>query len=146
MDFGLSEDQRQFGDALRRFLSDRVTMDLRRAGDDAALWAGLTELGLPGLLVPEEAGGAGLGLLDAALVAEALGQHAAPTPFLGSAVLAPVALRATTHLPEIAAGRVRVAVGLGVLAGSTGACALQRDGDRISGHVTGLLDAGDATH
>ena len=93
MEFGLSEDQRQFDDALRRFLADRVTMELRRAGDDTALWAGLTLLGVAGLLVPEAAGGAGLGLLDAALVAEALGRHAAPTPFLGTAVLASLALR-----------------------------------------------------
>ena len=146
MEFGLSEDQRQFGDALRRFLTDRVTMELRRAGDDTALWAGLTELGLPGLLVPEEAGGAGLGMLDAVLVAEALGQHAARTPFLGSAVLAPVALRATPHLPEIAAGRMRVAIGLGAVTGSTGMCTLRRDGDRLSGSVSGLLDAAGATH
>jgi alkylation response protein AidB-like acyl-CoA dehydrogenase len=146
MEFGLSEDQRQFGDALRRFLTDRVSMDLRRTGDDRALWARLTELGVPGLVVPEEAGGAGLGMLDAALVAEALGQHAAPTPFLGSAVLAPVALRNTAHLPEIAAGRMRVAVGLGALTGSTSICTLRRDGDRLSGSATGLLDAGGATH
>ena len=58
MEFGHSEDQRQFGEALRRFLTDRVTMELRRGGDATALWAGLTELGVPGLLVPEEAGGA----------------------------------------------------------------------------------------
>ena len=146
MEFALSEDQRQFGNALRRFLADRVTMDLRRAGDDAALWAGLTELGVPGLLVPEEAGGAGLGLLDAALVAEALGQHAAPTPFLGSAVLAGVALRDTAHPPEVAGGRMRIAVGLGALTGSTGVCTLRRDGDKVSGRATSLLDAAGATH
>ena len=146
MEFGLSEDQRQFGDALRRFLADRVTMDVRRAGDDAAVWAGLTELGVPGLLVPEEHGGAALGLLDAALVAEALGQHAAPTPFLGSAVLAPLALRQTPYLPEIAVGRMRVAVGLGALTGSTGVCTLRREGDWLSGGVSGLLDAAGATH
>lgn len=146
MEFGLSGDQRQFGDALRRFLADRVSMELRRANDHRTLWAGLTELGVPGLLVPEEAGGAGLGLLDAALVAEALGQHAAPTPFLGSAVLAPVALRETAHLPEIAEGRMRLVVGLGALTGSTGTCTLRREGDRISGSATGLFDAAGATH
>ena len=146
MEFGLSEDQRQFGDALRRFLTNHVSMELRRTGDDKALWAGLTELGVPGVLVPEGSGGAGLGMLDAALVAEALGQHAAPTPFLGTAVLAPVALRDTAHLTDIAAGRMRVAAGLGALTGSTGVCTLRRDGDRLSGTTTGLLDAAGATH
>src|ERR671926_130996 len=40
----------------------------------------------------------------------------------------------------------RVAVGLGALAGSTGACTLRRDGDRLSGQATGLLDGAGATH
>ena len=41
------------------------------------LWDSLVELGLPGLLVPERFGGAGLGVLDAAVAAEVLGGAAA---------------------------------------------------------------------
>ena len=41
----------------------------------------------------EEHGGLGLGMVEAALAAEALGAAVAPAPFLGSAVLAPLALR-----------------------------------------------------
>ena len=47
---------------------------------------------MAGVLVPEEHGGLGLGLLEAALIAEALGKHVAPVPFLGTAVMAPLAL------------------------------------------------------
>lgn len=153
MHVGLSEEQLLFGDALRGFLAARVTMDVRRAGGGDALWAGLTELGLPGLLVPEAYGGAGLGLLDAALAAEALGQHAAPTSFLGTGVIAAAALRwlgrpeqQARWLPEIAAGRMRVAVGFGAIAGGTAEVALRRDGDRLSGRAAGLFDAAGATH
>src|SRR5277367_5526032 len=94
MEFGLSLEQRQFDDSLRDFLKDRLPMDRLRAlaepggGYDAALWTGLTELGLHGLIVPERFGGAGLGVLDAAVAAEALGHAAAPVPFVGSVVMA----------------------------------------------------------
>ena len=53
--------------SLRAFLKDRLPLDTlcRLAepgtGFDADLWRGLGELGLHGLLVPEEDGGAGLG-------------------------------------------------------------------------------------
>ena len=47
-----------------------------------------------GLLVPESAGGLELGVLDAAVIAEALGHHVTPAPFLGTAVLFPRALAA----------------------------------------------------
>ena len=43
------------------------------SGFDAELWDSLVALGLPGLLVPERFGGAGLGVLDAAVAAEVLG-------------------------------------------------------------------------
>ena len=62
--------------------------------NDRAIWRGLAELGAPGILVPEAHGGSGLALLDAALVAQSLGHAATPSPFLSTAVIAPVALRA----------------------------------------------------
>ncbi len=94
MEFALSEEQRLFADSLRSLLADRLPIEaLRRhaeigSGFDAALWESLTELGLPGLLVPERFGGAGLGVLDAAVAAEALGGAAAFAPFAGSVVMA----------------------------------------------------------
>ncbi len=98
MEFGLSEDQRLIEQSLRGFLADAMPLDevrrvaAERGGFDADLWAGLCELGVPGLLVAEEYGGAGLGMLDAAVVAEALGYAAAPTPFTGACVMGPVAV------------------------------------------------------
>lgn len=57
------------------------------------LWQALSrDLGLAGLLVPEELGGAGASAREAAVVLEELGRAAAPVPFLTSAVVATSAL------------------------------------------------------
>ena len=100
MDFGLSEDQQLLAATLRDYLAEHAPItrvrELRAAGavHDPALWKGLAELGMPGVLVDEAAGGSGLALLDAALVAGALGHACAPTPFLATGVVAPLLLRA----------------------------------------------------
>jgi alkylation response protein AidB-like acyl-CoA dehydrogenase len=99
MDFGLSEDQLLLEETLRSFLADRVPIErvreLRDAScpNDRAIWRELAELGATGILIPEADGGSELALLDAVLVCQALGHAVTPTPFLGSAVMAPVALR-----------------------------------------------------
>ncbi|HEY7576796.1 MAG TPA: acyl-CoA dehydrogenase family protein [Acetobacteraceae bacterium] len=143
MEFALSQEQRLFADSLRGMLRERVTVDaLRRhaetgSGFDEELWNSLVELGLPGLLVPERFGGAGLGVLDAAVAAEVLGGAAAFAPFAGSAVMATLgfmlgaseALQAA-WLPRIAAGEVRFGVGV------------SRNGEQV--HAA--IDAGAATH
>lgn len=56
-------------------------------GLDRALWNRSAELGLAGLLVPEQYGGVGLGLLDLAVAADAMGYCAAPGPLLGHSLL-----------------------------------------------------------
>src|SRR2546429_3626666 len=69
------------------------------------------DLGLLGLAVPDEYGGAGLGQVELSVVMEELGAALTPSPFLASAVLAASALLATDDdeakrdvLPGIAAG------------------------------------------
>jgi alkylation response protein AidB-like acyl-CoA dehydrogenase len=159
MEFGLSLEQRQFDDSLREFLKDRLPMERLRAlaepggGYDADLWNGLAELGLHGLVVPERFGGAGLGVLDAAAAAEGLGYAAAPVPFTGTTVMAPLAFinsateaQQDEYLPMVAAGEARIAVGFAGLAGQTGAASVTLDGSALTGTVTGIMDAGAATH
>ncbi|GAB2831345.1 acyl-CoA dehydrogenase family protein [Actinocorallia aurea] len=69
----------------------------------AGLWKALAvDLGLAGLLVPEEHGGAGASAREAGVVLEELGRYAAPVPFLTSAVVATVLL-AETGGPLLAA-------------------------------------------
>ncbi len=125
MDFGLSDEQKLLDESLRRFLAERMPMtrvrELLETPDahDAKVWSELAELGVAGCLIADEHGGAGLSLLDAAVIATALGHAAAPTPFLGSAVLAPSLLASAGSdaqrkewLPKLAAGKLRVGVAL----------------------------------
>src|SRR5271163_3916910 len=61
--------------------------------DFSAVWHALAaDLGMAGLLVPEQLGGAGASAREAAVVMEEIGRAIAPVPFLSSAVLATVAL------------------------------------------------------
>lgn len=159
MEFGPNETQRLFDRIVRSLLAERLPVeDVRRlarsgSGFDDQLWKGLVEMGLAGLIVPERFGGGGLDMFAAALAAEAFGHFAAPSPFAGAAVMAPVAILGggsdgaqAEWLPRIAAGTVRVAVLFDRLAGVTGSGEVDRRGDRLSGRVGAGLDFAGATH
>jgi alkylation response protein AidB-like acyl-CoA dehydrogenase len=78
-------------------------------GYDESLWKLLCEqVGAAALVVPEDLGGAGGELADAAVVLEELGKHLVPTPLLGT-TLAELALLTADHpdselLERLAAG------------------------------------------
>ncbi len=122
MDFGLSDEQKLLQANLRRYLDERLPVARARkamegAEPDPSVWRELAELGVAGILIPEEHGGSGLGVLDAAVAAEVLAWGAVPAPFLGSAVLAPVLLREAASreqqaawLPRLATGEARLSV------------------------------------
>jgi alkylation response protein AidB-like acyl-CoA dehydrogenase len=124
MDFALSEEQELLQETVRRFVAQECPAKSVRAifdGERAlvpALWKGLCELGVAGLAVPEAHGGAGLELLELALVAEELGRGAVPVPFLGHslATLALVhggsAAQQAKWLPRLAQGTARATVAL----------------------------------
>lgn len=156
MEFALSEDQRQMQDSLRSALARacplarvRDVADRGLARDDA-VWAVVCELGIPALLVPEAHGGLGLSLLDAAIAAEELGRRAAPVPFLGSAVLATIALREAASaeqqaqwLPRLATGEAVVGVALCEALAGAGAGVQLRD-ERLYGSSCFVIDAAQA--
>jgi len=116
------------------------------------VWAGLTELGLPGLIIDEAHGGLGLGLLEAAVAAEALGAAVAPAPFLGAAVLAPLALKLggtaeqqAKWLPKLAAGEATAGVAISEpIAGARDGAGVEARGGRLSGQALFALDAAGA--
>src|SRR5262245_13389769 len=92
MDLEFTDEQEQLRDSVRRFLAQRAPLEYVRARyaepatdvDDA--WTGLVELGVLALLVPEDHGGAGLGLVDAAVVLEEAGRALYPGPLTSSAI------------------------------------------------------------
>ncbi|MGV9865512.1 acyl-CoA dehydrogenase family protein [Rhodococcus koreensis] len=79
---------------------------------DRAVWDAMAgQLGLQGLAVPEEYGGAGFPFVDLQIVLEEMGRALVCSPFLSSAVLAPQALLASgdrnacaRYLPALADG------------------------------------------
>jgi len=121
MQFALSEEQALLDDTVRRFLEEQLPPERIRALReqesvyDAAAWRAFAELGAAGGFVDESHGGSDLGVLDAVVIATALGHGAAPLPFLSSAVMAPLLLRSLgsaaqqdAWLPRLASGEARV--------------------------------------
>lgn len=131
MDFTFTEEQRMMATAVRELLDDVAAPAVLRAaagapelaegpaagGDDPTRWERLVELGLPGMLAPEAAGGMGLADIDFVLVAEEAGRAALPENLVEHAGIAVPLLaacsapRAQDWLARAAAGEVRLAVG-----------------------------------
>ncbi len=119
MRFHFTDEQTQFRDMLRRFLSDVSPLPVVRrtmateTGYDPAVWRRLAqELGLTGLTLDEHYGGAGFGMVEAGIAMEEMGRALLCAPFLASAVLASDAIaRIATDeqkqrlLPSLAAGQ-----------------------------------------
>lgn len=89
MKFHLSPEQEALQDSIQRTAQRACPPERRRALLDAdtdfdrPVWDELMAIGLGGLLIPDEHGGSGLGLEEAALAFETLGQQATPGPFMG---------------------------------------------------------------
>lgn len=87
------------------------------------LWREMTsELGIAGLLVPESAGGLGLGFVEAACVLQEIGRAVAPLPFLVTSVLGVGLLSRADHeksvVTDLLEGIVAGEVILGLACGS----------------------------
>jgi alkylation response protein AidB-like acyl-CoA dehydrogenase len=117
MHFAFTEEQALIADTARAFFGEAATSGRTRAamagdGIDRDLWASFArEIGLAGIALPAALGGSGLGMVEAAIVAEAAGATVAPLPFLASAIVAGSAIAAggsedqqRRWLPAIAAG------------------------------------------
>lgn len=125
MNLELSDEQAALRDTTRRYLAEKAPISghVREllddpTGVDEAVWRGLADLGLTGLLVPERYGGAGMTMVEAGVVAEELGAALHPGPWLSTAVAAARALTrlgdndsAATILTGIADGTTIATVG-----------------------------------
>jgi len=158
MEFALSSDQKMLQDSVTRTLARLCPLDRVRKAAEAKtyaqdVWQGLVELGIPGLLIPEKFGGVGLKLLDAALVAEALGHHVSPVPFIASCVMAPLALlRAASPaqqakwLPRLASGEITIGVAISEqVAGAREGAGIAAQSERLNGKAIFALDFAQAT-
>ena len=155
MSIAISEEHRALAQTVAGLLTKHQSRAAARSLLDAgteplpAFWAELSGLGLLGLHVPEELGGSGFGLAETLVVAEQMGRHLAPGPFvptvIASAVLAaagPDDLRKRL-LPGLADGSVIGAAALGgevdVAGGPAGGTATGRAGVVLSGHLADVL-------
>jgi alkylation response protein AidB-like acyl-CoA dehydrogenase len=125
VDFTFSEEQRMMAASVRELLADVCSPPVLRAvaegrdTESAARWERYRELGLPGLLAPESAGGVGLSSVDFVLIAEEVGRAAMPEALVEHAAVAVPLLtecagdaRVAPVLEAAAAGSTRLAVAL----------------------------------
>jgi alkylation response protein AidB-like acyl-CoA dehydrogenase len=141
MDFGLSPEQELLRDSLRGWLADelsiervRETLDnddagaASRAAGDASAMQGLAEQGVLGVMLPEEHGGAGLGLLDAVVVATEMGRALTTVSYHSACVIAPLLLagagsaeQKSCWLPGVSSGKLLLSFAVGELEERDGA-------------------------
>lgn len=131
---------------ITKHASVRAAME-SESGYDDALWQRLCEqIGVAALAIPERFGGIGAGAVESHLVVEELGRALAPTPILGSVVLAAQALLAIGDddacdrlLPGIAEGTAVAAL---CWAGPMGwdRSGVVFDGEQLSGTAHFVLD------
>jgi alkylation response protein AidB-like acyl-CoA dehydrogenase len=121
MEFVFTQEQEMIRETARSFFAENATSARTRiamtatgigAGIDTALWSTFCqELGLSGIGIAQEAGGAGLGMVELAIIAEAAGAQVAALPMLGSLVLCGQALAAGGSTTQRAAYMPRLLSG-----------------------------------
>ena len=160
MNFAFSEEQDELRRIVRQFLDDkssetavREQMDTE-AGYDAAVWSQMAEqLGLQGLIIPEEFGGSGYSYIELIVVLEEMGRSLLCAPYFSSVVLAGNTLLHSgddaakkAHLPGIASGETIAALALTEAngrwdeAGITATATASGDGFTIDGEKLFVLD------
>jgi alkylation response protein AidB-like acyl-CoA dehydrogenase len=115
--FSVSDEQR----ALRNAVADLMARHSGEAqvralmatdtGFDPAVWQELATMGLTGLLIGEEYGGAGAGPVEMGIAMEEMGRVLLVSPFLSTAVLVPSLLAEVGDAAECAAVLPRIAAG-----------------------------------
>jgi alkylation response protein AidB-like acyl-CoA dehydrogenase len=156
--FTVTEEQQMLRSSARQLLearggSERVReVMMTDEGVDEAAYKELAQMGLVGLLVPEEHGGSGSTFVEAGIVLEELGRALLPVPYLSSAVLATTAILAggseeqkAAHLPSLASGDKRATLahlnGAGRIDADPGVTATAAgEGYELSGTAGYVLD------
>ncbi len=160
MNFAFSTEQEELRSLVREFLADRSAEPQVRqlmeteAGFDPAVWGQLgDELGLLGLAIPEEFGGAGCGFVELGVVLEEAGRALLCAPYFSSIILAATTVlhagddaACKDYLPGLASGQLRGTLALTEDSGRwdedgiTLAASLTADGWILDGHKSFVLD------
>jgi len=124
MRFNFTEDQLLLQQTVREFLEGECTVEYVRSlweaetGRSAEFWARFAEIGVPGLLVPENCDGLGMNEIDLVLLMEEVGRAALPEPVIPTAAVGvPLITDSGSRglcehwLPLVAAGEAIFAVG-----------------------------------
>ena len=113
--FSTSDEQRALRNAVADVLarhSDEARVRALMATDtgfDPAVWRELAAMGLTGLLIGEQYGGAGAGPVEMGIAMEEMGRALLVSPFLSTAVLVPNLLAEVGDAAECAAVLPRIA-------------------------------------
>ena len=158
MEFGLSDDQRMFQDSIKGYLDSAAALDTVRQVVDGdaeagrAITSGMNELGVGQVLIPESHDGLGLGLLDAALIQEALGAAVAPVGHMATAMATIGICAAGTEaekadwLPKIASGEARFGIAVTEHIGAREGAGVTAQNGQLSGKTLFAMETADATH
>jgi alkylation response protein AidB-like acyl-CoA dehydrogenase len=158
VDLEFSEDEAELRQNVVDVLDGISPLSLVRAiyegtGDDKELWTRMVELDWPALTIDEAHGGVGYGYLELAIVAEQLGAHVTPGPFLATASQFAPALRELGDeaargrwLPRVAAGEITGSLAIaegGSWSSDAVRASVTRDGDswRLDGRKDAVLHA-----
>ena len=115
--FSVSDEQRALRSAVADLKARRSAEAQVRAltatdtGFDPAVWRELAAMGLTGLLIDEQYGGAGAGPVEMGIAMEEMGAALLVSPFLSTAVLVPSLLVEAGDAAECAAVLPRIAAG-----------------------------------
>ncbi len=113
----LTREQQDLGAAVADLMAKRSPeSEVRRSmaaekGYEPALWNEMAGMGLLGLAIPDEFGGAGAGAAELGVVAEQMGRALLCAPFLSTGVLTPYTLLAADDAAECADVLPRIANG-----------------------------------
>ena len=137
MDFAFTDEQLMIAETAQSFFADNATSERTRKamesdGFDRETWRSFCqELGLGGIIIPEDYGGAGLGHVELAIIAAAAGARVAGLPLINLAISSAMIAAGGTEeqkkkwLPKLISGEV-----IGAAAGND---TVTYDGNKLNG-------------
>jgi alkylation response protein AidB-like acyl-CoA dehydrogenase len=156
MQFGLTETQQVLKNSAREFLKAECPIsEVRRlmateTAFDERLWAKMAEQGWMGIVLDEQYGGMGLGLVELAAAMEEMGRALLPGPYLSTITAAAAIAAAGPHplLSAIASGDERATLALleDSADWSIDSVAMNVSGGRFNGRKLFVTDAAVAGH